>query len=160
MTNYLCSGCARTFVAVAALSALAVGCNRAKQPQPPAAQTQTQTPVQSLNTPELVTGCLRAGDAADTFVLTTSQTQDGNLPVTYEVIGTPGVNLKDHVGERVAINGVVREQQSTTTASTSAPATDKPRGTSGTPTVQTTATLQMRRIEVASINRTTGDCEK
>jgi len=160
MTNHFFCGYARTVAAIAAVSALGAGCSRAKQAQPPAAQSQTQTPVQTLNTPESVTGCLRAGDAADTFVLTTSQTDDGRPPVTYAVVPTPGVNLTEHVGERVAINGVVREQQSTTTASASAPATDKAQGTSGTPNVQTTATLQMRRIEVSAINRAAGDCEK
>jgi hypothetical protein len=160
MTNHLFSGCARTAVAIAAVSVLAAGCNRTQEAQPPAAQTQTQTPVQTLNTPESVTGCLRAGEAPDTFVLTTSQTEDGRPPITYEVVGAAGVNIKEHVGERVAINGVVREQQSTTTASATAPATDKPQGTSGTPNVQTTATLQMRRIDVSAINRAAGDCEK
>ncbi len=160
MTNHLFRGYARTVVAIAAVSALGTGCSRTREAQPPAAQTQTQSPVQTLNTPESVTGCLRAGDAPDTFVLTTSQTEDGRPPITYEVIGAAGVNIKEHVGERVAINGVVREQQSTTTASASAPATDKPQGTSGTPNVQTTATLQMRRIEVSAINRAAGDCEK
>ena len=160
MTNHLFSGCVRTLVAIAAVSGLAAGCSRAKEAQPPAAQTQTQTPVQTLNTPESVTGCLRSGDAPDTYVLTTSQTADGRPPVTYAVVGTSGVNLKEHVGERVAINGIVKEQQSTTTASASAPATDKPQGTAGTPSVQTTATLQMRRIEVSAINRAAGDCEK
>lgn len=160
MTHHLFSGYARTVVAIAAVSALGAGCSRTKEAQPPAAQTQTQTPVQTLNTPESVTGCLRAGDAPDTFVLTTSQTEDGRPPVTYAVVGMSGVNLTEHVGERVAINGVVRQQQSTTTGSASAPATDKPQGTSGTPSVETTATLQMKRIEVSAINRVAGDCEK
>jgi hypothetical protein len=160
MTNHLSRRCTRIVVGIAAVSAVAAGCNRAKEAQPPAAQTQAQSPVQTLNTPESVTGCLRAGDAPDTFVLTTSQTDDGRPPVTYAVVGTSGVNLKEHVGERVAINGIVREQQSATTASASAPATDKPQGTAGTPSVQTTATLQMRRIEVSTINRAAGDCEK
>ena len=72
-----------------------------------------------------------------------------------------GVNLHGHVGKRVAINGVVRQQQSTTTRSASAPATDEPaRSTGGTPSVETTATLQMKRIEVSAINRVAGDCEK
>ena len=152
----------KTFAAIALASALVpvAACNRTKEPQPPAAQVQTQTPPQALNTPESVTGCLRSGDAADTFVLTTSQTEDGRPPMTYQVMpGTSGVNLADHVGHRVAINGIVREQQAATTATTAAPATDKPQGTSGTPTVETSATLQLRRIEVSSIGRASGDCK-
>ena len=153
MRNYLLTA------TVLSLATVVTGCSR-DEAQPPAAQVQSQTATQPLNTPESVTGCLRAGDAPDTFVLTTSQTDDGRPPATYQVVGTTGVNLVDHVGHRVAISGVVREQQTATTATTAAPATDKPQGTAGTPQVQTTATLQMRRMDVSSINRATGDCEK
>ena len=147
-------------LAVFTTAILAAGCSR-QEAQPPAAQVQTQTPAQQLNTPETVTGCLRAGEGPDTFVVTTSQTQDGRPPMTYEIANnTSGVNLTDHVGHRVSLQGVVREQQAATSATTSAPATDKPRGTSGAPTVQTTATLQVRRIEVSQVNRAAGDCEK
>jgi hypothetical protein len=138
---------------------LVTGCSR-EEAQPPAAQVQSPTTTQPLNTPESVTGCLRAGEAADTYVLTTSRTDDGRTPATYQVVATSGVNLADHVGHRVAINGVVREQQTATSATTPAPATDKPQGTTGTPSVQTSTTLQMRRMEVSSINRAAGDCEK
>ena len=142
------------------LATISTGCSRTEEAQPPAAQVQSQTATQPMNTPESVTGCLRAGDAADTFVLTTSQTDDGRQPATYQVVCTAGVNLMDHVGRRVAITGIVKEQQTATSASASAPATDKPQGTTGTPSVQTTATLQMRRIEVSSVNRAAGDCDK
>jgi hypothetical protein len=152
MKNYLLTA---TLLSAATLAG---GCSR-EEAQPPAAQVQSQTAT-PLNAPESVTGCLRAGDAADTFVLTTSQTDDGRPPSTYQVIGTSGVNLADHVGHRVAITGIVREQQTATTATTAAPATDKPQGTSGTPQVQTTATLQMRRMEVSSVGRAAGDCDK
>ena len=153
MRNYLLTA------AVLSAATLVTACKR-EEPQPPAAQVQAQTSAQALNTPESVTGCLRAGDAPDTFVLTTSQTEDGRTPATYQVVGTSGVNLAEHVGHRVAISGIVREQQTATSATTPAPATDKPQGTTGTPTVQTTATLQMRRMEVSTINRASGDCEK
>ena len=153
MKNYLLTAAALS------LATVVTGCSR-EEAQPPAAQVQSQTSAQALNTPESVTGCLRSGDAADTFVLTTSQTADGRQPATYQVVGTSGVNLGDHVGHRVAITGIVREQQTATTATTAAPETDKPQGTAGTPQVQTTATLQMRRMEVSSIGRAAGDCEK
>ena len=152
MKNYLL---AATMLAATVVT----GCSR-EEAQPPAAQVKAETTSQPLNTPESVTGCLRAGDAADTFVLTTSQTDDGRTPATYRVVATSGVNLADHVGHRVAISGIVRGQQTATTATTPAPATDKPQGTTGTPTVQTTATLQMRQMEVSTINRAAGDCEK
>jgi hypothetical protein len=157
MSHHHLSVKAAAALGIAAL--LSFACGRDEQ-QAPAAQTQTQTPVQSMSVPESVTGCLRAGDAADTFVLTTSQTDDGKPPTTYELVGTTAVNLQDHVGHRVAVNGIVREQQSATSGSASAPATDKPRGTSGTPSVQTTATLQLRRMEVQSVARASGECDK
>lgn len=149
------------FAAVALLSAsMLAGCGGRDDAQPPVAQSQSQTPAQTLNTPESVTGCLRAGDGPDTFVLTTSQTTDGSPPVTYQVVPGNGVNLAEHVGARVAVSGVVRAQQSSTTATAAAPATDKPQGTAGTPTVQTSTTLQVRRMEVTSINKAAGDCEQ
>jgi hypothetical protein len=139
---------------------LSFGCGRTEQAAP-AAEKQAQSPVQKMSVPESVTGCLRAGDAAGTFVLTTSQTDDGKTPTTYDLTPATGVNLQDHVGHRVAINGIVTEQQATTAATAATPATDeKPRGTTGTPTVQTTTTLQMRRMNVQTVARAAGDCEK
>ena len=150
----------RTLVALGIAAALTVACGRDEQPAP-TAQSQTQTPLQTMSVPEAVTGCLRAGDAADTFVLTTSQADDGKPSTTYQLTAGTGVNLQDHIGHRVAINGIVREQQATTTSSATAPATDdKPRGTTGTPSVQTSATLQMRRMDVQTVARASGDCEK
>ena len=146
-------------LALGLVATLAAACSR-EEAQPPAAQTQAQSPVQTMSVPEAVTGCLRAGEAADTFVLTTSQTDDGKPPTTYQLTPAAGVNLADHVGHRVALNGIVREQQATTTASATAPATDKAQGTSGTPNVQTTATLQMRRMDVQTVARASGDCDK
>ena len=150
----------RTFVAVGVAATLSFACGRDEQ-QAPVAQSQTQTPVQTMSVPESVTGCLRAGDAAGAFVLTTSQTEDGKTPTTYQLTPGTGVNLQDHVGHRVALNGIVKEQQATTTATAATPATDdKPRGTVGTPSVQTSTTLQMRRMDVQSVARASGDCEK
>ena len=150
-----------TAAALAIAAALSFGCNRAEEQQPPAAQTQTQTPVQSMNVPESVTGCLRAGDAAGTFVLTTTRAEEGTTPTTYQLTATTGVNLQDHVGHRVAVDGMVTQQQTSTTTSARAPATDEARGTSGaTPQVQTSATLQLRQMEVRNIARASGDCEQ
>ena len=69
-------------------------------PEVPPAQTQTGVS-QQVNTPATISGCLRAGDAANTFVLTTSQTEDGRTPATYHLTDRPEMNLRQHVGTRV-----------------------------------------------------------
>ena len=62
------------FAVTAALTVALVspfaGCSREKTA--PVAETQTQTPVRTDNQPVTVSGCLRAGEAAETFVLTSS----------------------------------------------------------------------------------------
>ena len=150
----------KTFVVVGIAGTLSFACG-GDEPQAPVAQSQTQTPVQTMSVPESVTGCLRAGEAGGTFVLTSSQTDDGKPPTTYQLAAGSGVNLQDHIGHRVAITGLVKEQQATTTATATTPATDdKPRGTAGTPSVQTSTTLQLRRMDVTNVARASGECEK
>ena len=68
MTLHTRQGLTALFIAAAAAGA----CSR-EEPAAPVAQAQTQS-VQKPNVPTLVTGCLRAGEATDTFVLTSSQT--------------------------------------------------------------------------------------
>jgi hypothetical protein len=101
-----------------------------------------------------VTGCLRAGEAAETFVLTTS----GTDVATYNLVGVEGVNLHDHTGKQVEVNGVLVAQQQTASRA-AAPADDKATGTAGTPSVETRTTVDIRQIEVNSIRRTGGDCK-
>jgi hypothetical protein len=128
------------------------------EPETPVAQAQTQT-AQPLNAPASVTGCLRAGDASDTFVLTASRTEDGSTPATYQLAGSGGVNLQDHIGNRVEVTGVITGQQHVATREAPRPADGKATGTAGTPTVQTATELAVRRIEVASVRRVEGKCE-
>jgi hypothetical protein len=147
---------------IAALLACTIGvaaCSKKNDDQTPTAQTQATSPAQAANSPESVTGCLRAGDAPDTFVLTTSLANDGRRPTTYQLSGSGGVNLSDHIGERVSVQGVVRAQQESTTATSETPANAKPQGTSGAPTVSTTATLDLKRMDVTSVSRAEGKCE-
>src|SRR5690606_10457732 len=79
------------------VTASVAGCGR-EEPEVPPAAAQSQS-TSETERPAMVTGCLRAGDAADTFVLTTSRAEDGTKPVTYHLTGDPGVNLQDHIGE-------------------------------------------------------------
>ena len=134
-------------------------CNRSSKKEAPVAQIQTQTPVQAVNQPVTITGCLRAGDAADTFVLTASETKDGTAPATYLLASNSGVNLRDNVGNRVEVSGVLSSQQQVSTITPQEPARNKPTGTSGTPTVQTATQLEMRRLEVNTLNRVGDRCD-
>jgi hypothetical protein len=135
------------------------GCQRSSKNEAPVAQIQTQTPPRQVNQPVTVTGCLRAGDASDTFVLTASETKDGTTPATYQLVSNSGVNLRDNVGNRVEVSGVLTSQQQVTTVTPQEPARNKPTGTSGAPTVQTQTQLEMRRLEVNSLNRVTERCD-
>jgi hypothetical protein len=139
-------------------SSAVVGCSR-EEPEAPPAQLQSES-VQQTNAPTLVTGCLRAGEAADTFVLTTAQAEGGSPPATYHLHGSAGVNLADHVGKRIEVNGVVREQAQIATRDSARPAEDKATGTVGTPRVQTGTELTIRQLDVTAVKRAGGDCEQ
>jgi hypothetical protein len=146
-----------SIAALAFVAATSVACDRSDEAQAPPAQSATQT-AQTLNRPTSVTGCLRAGDAENTFVLTTTQTENGVNPATYQLAGTGGVNLKDHIGARVEVTGVLTEQQHVATTDAPTRAEDKARGTSGTPTVQTGTQLAVRRLEVTGVKAAGGEC--
>ncbi len=139
-------GLTALFIAAAAAGA----CSR-EEPAAPPAQAQTQS-VQKPNVPTLVTGCLMAGEATNTFVLTSSQAADGSTPATYQLTGSAGVNLADHVGKRIEVNGVLRESKQ--------PTEDRAKGTSGTPSVQTSTQVSIRQLDVTAVKSAGVDCEK
>ncbi len=136
----------------------ATGCGRNDTDTTPAAQTAATTPPQPLNQPETVTGCLRAGEAADTFVLTAPQTSTGAQPITYALVSTGNIDLAGHVGERVSVRGTLESQQQATTESSARAA--KPTGTAGTPTVQTETALTIRRLDVSTVQPLGDRCER
>ena len=145
--------------AVFVTSALA-GCSRSgsEQKNVPAAEVQTRQPAQSVNKPLTVSGCMRAGEAADTFVLTTSATADGQAPATYQLAGASGVNLRDQIGNRVEVSGVVRTQQESQSHA-SGPAANAPTGTSGTPRVDTTTEVDIKHLDVSNVRPLGQKCE-
>lgn len=143
--------------AVFIMSALAGACNR-DEPEVPPAQTEAQA-VQQTAAPTIVTGCLRGGEAANTFVVTTSMTVDDQRPATYQLTGDAGVDLTEHIGKRVEVRGVIREQTQIATRTTPEPAEEKAAGTTGTPTVQTGTQLAIRQLDVTAIKRLDGECE-
>jgi len=151
---------ALSVIAIAFGAASTTGCKRSDKNAAPVAQIQTETPPQTVNQPLTVTGCLRAGDASDTFVLTTSDTKDGVTPATYLLVAHNSVNLRDNVGNRVEVSGVLSTQQQVSTTTPASAPQNKPTGTSGTPTVQTQTQLDMRRLEVSSVNRLGERCDK
>ena len=137
------------------------GCNRSEQATTPVAESQTQHPVQPANTPLTVSGCLRGGDAADTFVLTTSGAAigDSTASATYQLAGGTGVNLRDHIGRRIEVNGVLRAQQQTESRA-SGPAANAPTGTAGTPRVETRTEVDIKHLDVSSVKPIADDCDK
>lgn len=141
------------FALTAAAAAAGSTACRQNDPKPPVAETQTATPVQTGNQPMTVAGCLRAGEAADTFVLTTG----GTDVATYALVPRENANLRDHVGHQVELSGVLVAQQQVGSRAT-APAAGDPTGTSGTPQVSTRTTLNVREIEVNSVRRAGGEC--
>lgn len=141
------------------LSASFAACG-GNDPEVPPATTQSQTTSQP-NTPTTVTGCLRAGDAADTFVLTASRTEDGTTPATYHLTGDPAVDLQQHVGKRIQVTGVVDRQAQFAVREAPKPAENATgtAGSGGTPTVQTGAQLNVQRLNVTAIKPAEGECE-
>ena len=141
------------------LSASVAACG-GDEPEVPPATTQAQTTTQP-NTPTIVTGCLRAGDAADTFVLTTSRTEGGTAPATYHLTGSPDINLQDHIGKRIHVTGVVDTQSQIAIREAPQPAENATgtAGSPGTPTVQTGARLNVQRLNVTTIKPAEGECE-
>jgi hypothetical protein len=101
-----------------------------------------------------VNSCSRAGEAAETFVLTTG----GTDVATYNLVGDESINLRDHVGKRIQVDGVLTAQQQTQTDA-AAPAEDRANGTSGTSTVDTRTALDVRQLEVRAVKAVSGDCK-
>jgi hypothetical protein len=124
----------------------------------PALETQTITPPQATATPERVQGCLHAGEASGTFVLTASATDTKMDAATYQLLGTPET-LREHVGKRVEVSGTIVAEQTAQTRGATAPAEDRAKGTSGTPTVQASTELEVKRLQVAGVTPVAGDCE-
>lgn len=141
-------------VAAAAFFVGAVACSRSADQQkvdksPMESQTAS-TPANAGPMTTTVTGCLGAGDAADTYVLTAARTNGATDTATYQLEGTNGDQLRGHIGERVQVSGTAIPE--TEVASNSAPAQEqRAKGTSGTPTVQTSTDVQIRRLHVDSV---------
>lgn len=145
-------------VAGACALAACLACGDKGQDVPPL-ETQSVTPPQAQATPERVQGCLRAGEAADTFVLTASAVDTGMAQAsTYQLVGKPE-GFRDHVGHRVEVTGTVVSEQTASAHGAAMPAGEPAKGTPGTPTVQSTTKVEMKRLQVASVVPIDGDCD-
>lgn len=142
----------KVVVLVSAVTVASVGCRR-EQPAP-VTEAQTQSPAIATNSPAMLSGCLRAGEAANTFVLLTT----GPDAATYQVVADESVDLREHVGRRVELDGVIRQQQSASARST-APAADQPVGTGGSPSVSTRTEVDVRRFEVSTVKSVGSECK-
>ena len=148
-----------SYVALAACLAISTAaCNR-NESAPPPAQVQSQSTLPA-NSPTTVAGCLRAGDAANTFIVTTAKTEGGSETATYQLVGNQGANLSEHIGRQVEVSGVIRQSQEL--ASTERARTAEPKGTAGspgTPTVETRTEVEIKELEVSSIKPLEGRCD-
>jgi hypothetical protein len=144
------------------LCALAAGaCSRGEETATTRPEVQTQT-AQTTNMPMTVAGCVKAGDAADTYVLTTARAEGGGDTATYQLTGEQIASLRDQIGSRVEVSGTVEaQQQIATDATAQARPEDRERatGTSGTPTVQTKTEIEIKRLSVTSIKPLGDKCD-
>jgi hypothetical protein len=140
-------------------AAVAAGaCSRQEEPKP-VADVQTQT-AQPANQPVTIAGCLKRGDAADTFVLTSARTGGSAETATYQLVGAPDVNLQDHIGHRVEVSGTMEAQQEIASRTTAVPREeDKPTGTSGDPKVETRTEIDIKRVAVSAVKPLADSCE-
>ena len=121
----------------------------------PAVEVQTQTPAQATNQPVTVTGCLRAGEADETFVLTTAEAAGAGQAATYQLVGRPDLNLRSYVGHQVEVDGAVKSEQQTASTQPS-----RPTGTSGTAKVETQTVVDIKSLDVATVKPLAGSCPK
>ena len=143
-------------VVSACVLAACIGCGNSEEV--PALEKQSVTPPQAQATPERVQGCLRAGEASDTFVLTASTVDTSGPAATYELVGVPD-GMRGQVGRRVEVTGTIVAAQTARTQGATLPAGDEPKGTSGTPTVQSSTRLDLKRLQVSSVTPLNGECD-
>lgn len=146
----------RALLAAVALAGatMAAGCGREAEDATPVAQGQSERAIENLARDVRVLGCLRAGEAANTFVVTASEAGPEGTTRTY-ALHYPAANqpddLHDHVGRQVEVQGVVRAQDAVTSATPSTAPANEPVGTGAEPRVRTTTTLAVEHLEVNTL---------
>lgn len=145
------------YAAAAGVLAACIGCGGSGE-EVPALETQSMTPPQAAATPERVQGCLRAGETAGTFVLTAGAVDTQMTAATYELVNPPD-GLREHVGRRVEVTGTVVQEQTARSEGAPLPAGDQVKGTAGTPTVQSTTKVEVKRLQVSGVTPVDGACD-
>lgn len=115
--------------------------------------------------PMTVSGCLIAGEAENTFVLTAARADDQAETATYQLVALPNIELRDemrdHVGELVRVDGTLRARETATAQSVAVPAdteNDRPTGTAGEPMVQTRTNVKINQLTVDSMTPLGEEC--
>jgi hypothetical protein len=160
MVNGRKPGSLLTASIVASVALAGAACNRGEDKAGAAAEKQAVSPVQQVNQPTIVVGCLRAGEASDTFMLTAEKSQTGEPPTTYHLVGSGAANLTELIGQQVQVTGKVEAQQQVATRTTTDPAPGATTGTSGTPAVSTATKLDIKRLEVERVQPLGGECKE
>jgi hypothetical protein len=153
----------RSVLFVGVLSAaMAAGACQRQEPDagvpPPTIQSQG---LHQTDRPMTVSGCLKAGEAENTFVLTAAQADGGGETATYQLVTRPDVNLRDQVGQMLQVSGTLQAQQSATAQTVAEPAEtreDQPAGTTGTPKVQTRTDVTINQLTVDSVTALGEEC--
>lgn len=118
---------------------------------------QTTSGPQAEAQSALVSGCLRQGEADQTFVLESAQADGAGATVTYQLTGNENVQLPNYVGQQVEVSGTVRANQE---ISSSGKVEEKAaKGTSGTPVVETKTDVDIKRLDVATIKSLGAACK-
>jgi hypothetical protein len=137
------------------VAGVAGACNSGNGTKMP--EKQTQSAVQPRNDAVTVSGCLRAGEAENTFVLNAAKTQGAMETATYQLMGAETDRLRQHVGEQVEVSGMLRSEQEVASVGTTLH--EKPaKGTSGTPMVKTKSEVDVKSLVVESVKPTGQKC--
>jgi hypothetical protein len=147
----------RGVVLGACIALTTAGCGRDEKSTPPA-EDRAQA-AQPANHPQIVTGCLKAGDAPDTFVVTAARTAGSTETATYQLLGKTDVNLADHIGRQVEVSGTVKETREL--ASRDRPPAAQPQGTTGDskPVVETRTEVDIKKIDISAVKPLGNRCE-
>lgn len=138
-------------------------CARAEEEAAHVPQVQSEA-LHETDRPITVTGCLKAGEAANTFVLTAARADSGAETATYQLLISPEVDLRDEVGQQVQVNGTLQARQTATAQTLAVPADtddDRPTGTAGgqdAPKVQTQTDVEINQLAVASVTPLGEEC--
>lgn len=149
-------------VIAAGLAAGAAACSRGPSVSqgtsntPPETKTATSSSQPMTTT---VTGCLVAGDAADTFVLHSARAEGATTSATYNLVGANNDELRRHVGQQVQVTGTITSGAQVAERSMPQVEKDKPKATTGTPVVQTQTDVQINRLAVSSVSPQGGKCQ-